>query len=200
MALRFLESLKKRESFKRIIAALRFRIVKLVQAPSIEELEFMSLTVNHGHYSEKLRRLGHPSAAEQIQKNAFFVGLRWMELAHEHLHDAADSLSSSSKRSTFSRSYYAVYSASKAVRYIVFGAVSLKGDDHHKASELPDDFPSGDKWAQMIPKLYEHRLFSDYDNWKSTASQHSLTPQESYDLADLFLRDAGSYLQQKFGI
>lgn len=199
MALQFVERLRKR-AIGRIVAALRFRIGKLVEAPPTDELEFIRLTANHGQYSEKLRKLGHPAAAEKIKKNALYIGLQWMKLAQEHLDDASSSLASGRKRSTFSRSYYTAYSASKAVRYIVFGNVSLKGDDHHSASELPDDFPSGDRWAQMIPKLYEHRLFSDYDNWDSTASLHSLTPNDAYDLADQFLADAKSYLHAKFGI
>jgi hypothetical protein len=52
----------------------------------------------------------------------------------------------------------------------------------------------------MIPKLYEHRLFSDCDNWLSTESEHSLTPNDAYELASEFLTAARSYLQTKFGI
>jgi HEPN domain-containing protein len=190
----------KGSALARIIAALRFRVAKIIREPSVTELEFISLTNNHGHFSEKLRRLDLPAAAEEIKKNAYHVGLRWLVLAEEHLEDAASSLRAGRKRSTFSRSYYAAYNASKAVRYIVFGVVSLKGDDHHKASDLPNDFPSVERWAEMIPKLYEHRLFSDYDNWRSTESDHSLTPTEAFDLANEFLAAAKSYLHAKFGI
>jgi hypothetical protein len=191
---------RKERVFARIIAALRFRIAKVVREPSVTELEFISLTVNHGHFSDKLRKLDLPAAAAEVQKNAFHVGLRWIKLAQEHLVDAEASLSAGLRRSTFSRSYYATYNASKGVRYIVFGVVSLKGDDHHKASDLPDDFPNTGKWAEMIPKLYEHRLFSDYDNWNSTASQHTLSPKEAFELAQQFLEDSRSYLSTKFGI
>ena len=52
----------------------------------------------------------------------------------------------------------------------------------------------------MIPKLYEHRLFSDYDNWRSTESDHSLTPKEAFDLANEGSAAAKSYLHTKFGI
>jgi hypothetical protein len=83
---------RREDVFARIIAALRFRVAKVVREPSVTELEFISLTVNHGQFSEKLRRLGLFAAAEEIQKNAFHVGLRWMELAQEHLDDAAASL------------------------------------------------------------------------------------------------------------
>jgi uncharacterized protein (UPF0332 family) len=184
----------------RIVAALRFRVFQLVREPSVTELEFMSITVNHGHFAEKLRQLNQPDAAKDVQKNAFFVGLRWLALAHEHLADAEVALQAGRNRMTFSRSYYAAYNASKAIRYIVSGAVSLKGDDHHKASDLPNDFPSVDKWAEMIPKLYEHRLFSDYDNWLATQSAHSLTAQQAFELAKEFLSATKSYLHDKFGI
>jgi HEPN domain len=160
----------------------------------------MTLTANHGQLAEKLRKLGFSDAATEVRRNAFYIGLRWIVLAQEHLDDAAASLAAGRKRSAFSRSYYAAYNASKGLRYIVGGVVSLKGDDHHKASDLPNDFPSVDRWAEMIPKLYEHRLLSDYDNWRSTEAQHSLTPSEAYDLAQEFVVAAKSYLHTKFGI
>lgn len=198
--LEFLRRKKKSQALSRIVAALRFRIASLVREPRLHERDFMNLTSNHGQFSDKLRRLGQNAAAIEIQKNAFYIGLRWLELGQEHLDDAAASLAANRKRSTFSRAYYAAYNASKGVRYIVSGSVGLTGDDHNKASDLPNDFPSGDRWAAMIPRLYEHRLFSDYDNWRSTGSEHSLTPQEAYDLAQQFVATARSYLQRKFGI
>jgi hypothetical protein len=51
---------KRRKAFSRIIAALRFRINRLVREPSVTEREFITLTVNHGQFSEKLRRLNLP--------------------------------------------------------------------------------------------------------------------------------------------
>ena len=103
------------------------------------------------------------------------------------------------RRSTLSRSYYAAYNASKAVRYITSGAVSLAGDDHKKASELPDDFPSVDRWAAAVTRLYENRLMSDYDNWTSSSSEFSLTPQDAFDLAQEFVGKSREYLQAKIG-
>lgn len=52
----------------------------------------------------------------------------------------------------------------------------------------------------MIPRLYEHRLLSDYDNWRSTEAGHSLSPSEAYELASEFLRVANSYLHARFGM
>lgn len=191
---------QRKAAFARIVAALRFRVSSLVKAPIVSELEFMKLTGNHGQFAESLRQLGEDRAAERVQKNAFHVGICWLQLATEHLGDAEFALAGNRGRDVFSRSYYAAYNASKAVRYIVGGWVSLKGDDHQKASDLPDDFPNIRKWAEMIPKLLEHRQFSDYDNWSFTASQHTLSPNEAYKLAKEFLEDSKAYLNTKFGI
>jgi hypothetical protein len=78
---------------------------------------------------------------------------------------------------------HAAYNASKSVRYIVNGRVSLKGDDHGEASELPDDFPDVDRWSEAITRLYEHRLRADYDNWRTTTSEMSLSASDAVDLA-----------------
>jgi hypothetical protein len=184
---------KKQQVIARIVAALRFRVLSLVKAPIVTEREFIALTANHGQFAEKLRQLGQPVAAVDMRRNALHVGMCWLRLGKEHLDDAEFALSGNRARSVFSRSYYAAYNASKAVRYIVVGWVSLKSDDHSKASDLPDDFPNAEKWAEMIPKLLEHREFSDYDNWNSTASQHTLSPREAFELAKEFLQTAQSY-------
>jgi hypothetical protein len=93
----------------------------------------MRITSNHGEFGRKLTALGHPAASGQIKRHAHFVGLCWFQLSLEHLEDAKCSLAAARSRATFSRSYYAAYNASKAIRYIVDGAVSVTGDDHAKA-------------------------------------------------------------------
>jgi hypothetical protein len=42
----------------------------------------------------------------------------------------------------------------------------------------------------MIPKLLEHREFSDYDNWDLTSSQRTLSPDEAFELAKEFLQNS----------
>lgn len=80
------------------------------------------------------------------------------------------------------------------------GSVNLRGDDHKKASDLPDDFPEVEKWAANITILREHRLRADYDNWGDTGSEHSLSAKDVVDLAEQFLSEAKQYLEAKFGI
>jgi HEPN domain-containing protein len=187
-------------AISRIIAALKFKVARQIRAPVIEEREFIEITVNHGQYCKRLLALGHVTASQEVRKNAFHVGLCWMNLAREHLEDARAALTTNKSRMIFSRSYYAVYNASKAVRYIVNGVVSLKGDDHQRTSDLPDDFPQVEMWSETIPKLYQHRLLADYDNWRATASQFSLTPEEAVEQAGNFVAASQAYLNEKIGV
>jgi HEPN domain-containing protein len=144
-----------REYWTRIVSALHFRSRRIFQPPPGPEIDFIGMTGNHGLFREKLRQLDQAEAAEAVGRHSVYVGLCWFRLALEHLEDANHSFNGGRNRSTHSRSYYAAYNASKAVRYIVDGAVSLKGDDHHKASDLPDDFPDVDRWSEEVTKLYE---------------------------------------------
>jgi len=188
------------EHLRRIIAALRFRTGQIFQAPPVSEIEFMRITGNHGEYQENLNSLGHPRQSLQIKRHAHYVGLCWFRLSSERLEDARHSLAAHRARATFSGSYYAAYNASKAIRYIVDGAVSLKGDDHHKASSgLPDDFPDVDRWSSVVTDLYEHRLRADYDNWQSTAAENSLTPDEAFNLSTEFVNRCRAYLSKRLG-
>ena len=166
----------------------------------MSELEFMRITRNHEEFGRKLAALGHPAASCQVKRHAHFVGLCWFQLSLEHLEDAKCSLAAARLRATFSRSYYAAYNASKAIRYIVEGAVSVTGDDHAKASsEMPDDFPDVAKWSEVVTNLYEHRLRADYDNWEATAAENSLTAQAAFNLASEFVDRCRLYLSNRLG-
>lgn len=172
----------------------------MAKVPPIDERNFLKLTQNHSEFQRKIQVLGHEKVASDVTEFAYHVGQCWLQLACEHLQDAKAAMASNLDRSAYSRSYYAVYNASKSIRYTVNGSVSLKGDDHQKASDLPDDFPEVDKWALDITSLREHRLRADYDNWGATASEHSLSAKDVVDLAEQFLSEAKQYLEAKFGI
>ena len=169
----------------------------MAKVPPIDERNFLKLTQNHSEFHHKIHVLGHEKAASDVTEFAYHVGQCWLQLACEHLQDAKAAMASSLARSAYSRSYYAVYNASKSIRYIVNGSVSLKGDDHQKASDLPDDFPEVDKWALDITSLREHRVRADYDNWGATGSEHLLAVAETVQLAENFLSDAKQYLEFK---
>ena len=101
----------------------------------------------------------------------------------------------------YSRTYYAVYNASKAVRYLVNGDVSLKSDDHGLAAvKLPADLPNVAAWSEKVTVLYEHRLRADYDNWSDTISSNSISCNDAIVLANQFIDETRHYLNDKFGM
>lgn len=166
--------------------------------PPVDELEFLRYVPNHRELAKKLTelRLDVPDLLEYAQ----YVAECWFRLAESHLEDAEKANASHSDRSAYSRSYYAAYNASKAVRYLASGSVSLKADDHKKAPDLPDTFPTVALWSQTITTLYEHRLSADYDNWTTTATTFSMTPDRAVTAARDFLRETREYLNSKYGM
>lgn len=165
----------------------------------VSELEFLQTTQNHREFRNKLTKLGLVAAEAEVMAKAHQVGLRWLRLAETHLREAKRSEKNSSRRAAYSRAYYAAYNASKSVRYVATGAVSLRADDHQKASELPGDFPDLVNWGIKVTKLYEQRLRADYDNWTSKRSPFSMTTPECVKTAGEFLRACKSYLRDTHG-
>jgi HEPN domain len=172
----------------------------MAKSPPIDERKFLELTKNFSKTSKDMSALGFSQTSVDITDFGYHIGLCWLKLAIRHLADARASQKKRSRRAVLSRSYYAVYNASKAVRYIVNGSVSLRGDDHQKAVELPDDFPNVQNWAVDINRLREHRLIADYDGWAATPTELSLTSKKSLELAQSFIVEAKQYLENKYGI
>lgn len=169
------------------------------QQPPIHERDFLRQTANHRDLQRKLQTLG--IQAPELQRHVQYVGIAWFRLAQQHLREAKAAQVTRSRRAALSRAYYAAYNASKSVRYIAQGSVSLKGDDHGKASsELPGDFPDSPKWAERITMLYENRLRADYDNWSTTRLEFSLTPAKAISYAEEFVRLARIYLRTQHGL
>jgi hypothetical protein len=135
-----------------------------------------------------------------LESHVHTVAQKWFELARTHYIDASVVDPAANPRCVYSRAYYAAYNASKAVRYIVYGSVSLRGDDHKKVSDLPDNFPNVASWNSKLPLLYEHRLRADYDNWSDTRSENSLSPQQCLVHAKEFLEAAAGFLNSEYGL
>lgn len=169
------------------------------KALPVHEREFLRISANHREFSKKLATLGFQSSdfegfAEQVCE-------AWFRLCEAHLSEARVLLKAGAPRATLSRAYYAAYNASKAARYLAQGSVSLKGDDHGKAStDLPDDFPDQANWARRMITLYENRLRADYDNWSSTSTDFTLTPDSAYRDAAEFVEAVRGYLNTKYGV
>ncbi|MBB3258110.1 uncharacterized protein (UPF0332 family) [Paraburkholderia bannensis] len=165
----------------------------------VSELEFLQITANHLEFVKKLERLGWTNA--EIREFGVEVGTKWFRLGQQHLDEAKLLEAAGCIRACHSRAYYAAYNVSKSVRYLVKGIVSLKGDDHGKASvDLPHDFPNVADWSVKISRLYEHRLRADYDNWSTTIADQTLSSQTAISDAESFIAVAIGYLDTKFGI
>jgi hypothetical protein len=166
--------------------------------PPVHETEFLKISRNHRELTNNLNTIG--IQAPDVLEYAKQLSRCWFTLAEEHLREANAALAAHCQRAVFSRSYYAAYNASKALRYITKGAVSVKADDHAKASiDLPADLPNVAQWAQDITQLYEHRLRADYDNWSDTATNNTLTPANAIALARAFIDEVRAHVNQKFG-
>lgn len=170
----------------------------MVKSPKVDEQEFLKLTKNYGELCNKLGLLGYEEVKSELEENGQYIGLCWLRLGKEHLTDARSALGAGSRRSAYSRSYYAAYNSSKAVRYIVQGAVGFAADDHRKASELPDDFPDVDTWSENMTKLREMRLAADYDNWNTT--KFVMAAANAVSMAEQFVANVEEYLKSRYGI
>jgi hypothetical protein len=168
-------------------------------AASTDERQILELLKNHGELKATLISLLMESNLDVLQSHVQSVAHRWFELAREHYADAKSANPTTNARAIYSRAYYAAYNASKSVRYVVRGQVSLKGDDHRRVAELPDSFPDVDAWAAKLSLLYEHRLRADYDNWSDTAAENTLSPEQCLNDAGDFLGMAEQFLLTEYG-
>jgi hypothetical protein len=167
---------------------------------SRDERKTLELLKNHAEFRATLVSLTMRGDLSTLESHVHAVAQKWFELARVHYSDASVVDPATSPRSVYSRAYYAAYNASKAVRYVVRGFVSLRGDDHKKIADLPDSFPDVDSWAAKLPLLYEHRLRADYDNWSNTASENVLSPVECLGAAHDFLKVAENFLLSEYGL
>jgi len=180
----------------RLVDVLRWLLRGKTDGRPKSDLIFLQNTGNYREFSRKLDELGIPS--DSVKRSAQLHARCWFDLARDHLADAKAAASLSRNRAAYSRSYYAAYNASKAVRYLHEGWVSLKGDDHGKAPELPDDFPSVDIWSARITNLYRHRLRADYDNWSDSWTLQKSTVEECVYQSEQFVEAARVYIEKTY--
>ncbi len=169
-------------------------------AQTHDERKTLDLIKNHAEFKGTLVSLGMDFTVPVLEGHVRAVALRGFELARMHYVDGKALNSANNPRAVYSRAYYAAYNASKAVRYIVRGFVSLRGDDHKKVADLPSSFPDVDSWASKLPLLYEHRLRADYDNWSNTGAENVWQPSECLAVAGEFLETAENFLRSDYGL
>ena len=173
--------------------------IEMSKKPPVHELKFLGMSANFIDLSGKLEVLDCPSP--EIGRYAEYVCRAWLRLGDAHLREAKKLLTIECRRAAFSRAYYAAYNASKGMRYISSGSVSLRGDDHGKASsDLPDDFPDVANWSRRLTTLNKNRLRADYDNWSTTRYELKMKPSEAVEEASKFVRETKLYLRSKHGM
>lgn len=99
-------------------------------------------------------------------------------------------------RQRISRLYYGAYNISRAVRLFVTGAYASDVKDHQKFDELPDDFPSRERFANQLAVLREDRNTCDYDH-ASRARDLVLGTRASTLLVKEFASRARDYFKSK---
>jgi len=165
-----------------------------------DERRALELLKNHAEFKATLVSLTINGDLPILESHVHAVARKWFELAKVHYADAAAVDAGVNPRSVYSRAYYAAYNASKAVRYVVRGFVSLRGDDHKKVADLPSSFPNVDSWVSKLPLLYEHRLRADYDNWSDTAAENVFAATDCLTIAADFLKTAEQFLLADYGL
>lgn len=122
---------------------------------------------------------------------------RW-NLAYEHRYNANRLLTSKPPlyRSAISRYYYSMYHAMRACVYL-----SHQGDDYEQHSKLPqsipDDFPSGRKWQNILKDARDIRNRADYEPYPKSNLAWKPEALEIKKHADLCLPATRTYLQNK---
>lgn len=167
---------------------------------STDERRALELLKNHAEFKATLVSLTMNGDLPILESHVYAVARRWFELARMHYADASAVDAGVNPRSVYSRAYYAAYNASKAVRHVVRGFVSLRGDDHKKVADLPGNFPDVNAWVSKLPLLYEHRLRADYDNWSDTAAENVLAPPDCLAISADFLKAAEEFLLATYGL
>ncbi len=160
----------------------------------------LDLLKNHAEFKATLVSLTMNGDLPILESHVYAVARKWFALARMHYADASAVDARKNPRSVYSRAYYAAYNASKAVRYVVRGFVSLRGDDHKKVADLPSTFPDVDSWAAKLPLLYEHRLRADYDNWSDTPAENVLSPVDCLSISAGFIEAAEQFLLAEYGL
>jgi uncharacterized protein (UPF0332 family) len=153
---------------------------------------------NHQQVRRGLARILDPAALVLYDQSVQSTAGAFIKLARAHLRDAKRLPPSRSPwRSVVSRAYYAVYSASRAVRYLVYGHIDRDVEDHKKVGELPNDFPDRASWSTKLVSMRKDRNLADYESGPESYGRLTSSPTTSLQDAEQFLRIVLSYLNAK---
>lgn len=130
------------------------------------------------------------------------VALAYMEKAREHLRAAEVSLRYGLYRDAISRAYYAVYSASYSLLYLI-GKSPVHSDLRSTFGLLVKEGMVESKYGKILSRLYEMRETSDYDPFSFYGEEEA---SEAISDAKAFLKRAEELfesirngIKEKFG-
>jgi len=119
-----------------------------------------------------------------------------MKLSRHHLLFAISIKGNYAWRQKVSRSYYACYNASKALRLFNRGHYSQESKDHEKIGDLPKTFNDKPFWDNFLTKLRSDRNLADYDHVKKSIDME-YTPKEYLKHSEKFFNEAKAYLKDR---
>lgn len=127
----------------------------------------------------------------EINKN--IRGLVLLGVGHQTF---ANGLDRAHWRQIVSRTYYAAYTFSRAVRLCHDGHYVADVTDHKMLGLLPDGFHNKNRYANKLPLLRDDRNLCDYDH-SATEADLVIPVNEAEVLVSEFLFDVNLYLGER---
>lgn len=159
--------------------------------------DFLELQ-NHRQVRRILEGFAEGADISWFDRTAVTVCKQWLRLAQYHLQVARSLVNSNRNwRSVVSRSYYAVYTASRTVRFYVEGSVKLDVDDHKRVGDLPNDFPKKPEWSNFVVELRRDRNLADYEPWQHVRRSLTHSPNKALKKSAEFVGESRKYLRQR---
>ena len=161
----------------------------------MKEPHILLLNKNVGELRRQLAGILSAKSARAFDAEIKENVVQLFKLGEEHYRFASN-VHGSHWRQIVSRSYYAAYNISKAIRLMVNGHYSKEVKDHDHVGHLPDDFPNKSTYANKLGLLRDDRNLCDYDH---TAFQTDLsaTVGDTLRLLEGLVTDARKYLRER---
>ena len=153
------------------------------------------LNKNVAELKRELARVLSKKSIRALEAEVALNVVQLFTLGEQHL-EFARTIPAAHWRQVVSRSYYGAYGVSKAVRLAVNGHYAQDVRDHERVSDLPDDFPDKNTYANQLRLLRDDRNLCDYDH---TAVEADLarTAGDTLRLVTDFVLHARSYLRAR---
>lgn len=150
---------------------------------------------NVNRLRENLRHLLDPAGNLALERE-YHENIRGLfRLGSEHL-GFATSLPAGQWRQVVSRSYYAAYNVTRALRLAESGHYSQDSTDHKKIDELPGGLANRMTYKTQLPLLRDDRNVCDYDH-SVTEADLVIPVAQTLTLVAQLAVDARAYLASR---